>query len=112
MPGVTSYHAAAAKMNLPLVESEESLLVVSGVNRIEDIAELARCAENMVILKTYHNYDQIVEALESLPDKRTARLVSNCHQPGEAVVEDAYSKKGEKMPYLSLIIAKKEVPGE
>ena len=106
VPGVTSYHAAAARMNLPLVESEESLLVLSGVSSPEEIARIAPCAENIVILKTYRNYDKIVEALEGLPEKRTARLVSNCHQPGEVVDEDAFSKRGEKMPYLSLIISK------
>ena len=103
---MTSYHAAAARMNLPLVESEESLLVLSGVSSPEEIARIAPCAENIVILKTYRNYDKIVEALEGLPEKRTARLVSNCHQPGEVVDEDAFSKRGEKMPYLSLIISK------
>lgn len=106
IPGVTAYHAAAARLNLPLVEAKESLLVVSGVNDPDEIPELAACCDNLVIMKAYRNYDQLVDALETLPRKRPAYLVSNCCRPGERVHEDAYGVRGEKMPYLSLIIAK------
>lgn len=107
IPGITAYHAAAARLNLPLVESKESLLVVSGVSDPAQIPELAACADNLVIMKAYRNYDQILEALESLPQRRPACAVSNCCQPGEALYTDAYAQRGQKMPYLSLIIAKK-----
>jgi precorrin-2/cobalt-factor-2 C20-methyltransferase len=106
IPGITAYHAAAARMNLPLVESKESLLVLSGVSDPELIPRLAELADNLVIMKAYRNYDQIMDALESLPDGARACTVSNCCQPGEALHPDAFALRGQKMPYLSLIIAK------
>jgi precorrin-2/cobalt-factor-2 C20-methyltransferase len=106
IPGITAYHAAAARLNLPLVESKESLLVISGVSDPERIPALAESADNLVIMKTYNNSDQILDALESLPERRPAYLVSNCSQPGEELHLDAYALRGRKMPYLSLIIAK------
>jgi precorrin-2/cobalt-factor-2 C20-methyltransferase len=106
IPGITAYAAAAARLNLPLVESKESLLVVSGVSDLEDIGRLAACGDNVVIMKTYRNYDQIMDALEGLPEKRETYSVSNCGLPGERLQRDAVSLRGEPMPYLSLVIVK------
>lgn len=106
VPGITAYHAAAARLNLPLVESKESLLVVSGVSDPTEIPELAQCSDNLVILKTYRNFDQIIDQLEQLPRRRPAYLVSQCCLPGERVEKDAYALRGQKMPYLSLLLVK------
>ncbi len=106
IPGITAYHAAAARLNLPLVESKESLLVVSGVSDPQDIPRMAACGDNVVIMKTYRNYDQILDALEELPQRRETYSVSQCGLPGERLRRDAASLRGEKMPYLSLVIVK------
>jgi precorrin-2/cobalt-factor-2 C20-methyltransferase len=106
VPGITAYHAAAARLNLPLVESKESLLVVSGVSEPADIARLAACGDNVVIMKTYRNYDQIIDALEDLPERRQTYCVSQCGLPGEILCEDAASLRGRDMHYLSLVIVK------
>ncbi len=106
VPGITAYHAAAARLNLPLVESKESLLVVSGVSDPADISRLAACGDNVVIMKTYRNYDQIIDAIESLPERRRTYCVSQCGLPGERLQEDAASLRGQSMPYLSLVIVK------
>ena len=111
VPGITAYHAAAARLNLPLVESKESLLVVSGVSDPAEIPHLARCSHNLVILKTYRNYDQIIDQLEQLPRRRPAYLVSQCCLPGERIESDAYALKGQKMPYLSLLLVKSSGEG-
>lgn len=109
VPGITSYQAAASRLNLPLVEAKESLMVVSGVNDPAEIPELAACADNLVIMKTYRNYDQILDALDELPEKRRTYCVSDCCGPNEQVHHDAHALRGQKMPYLSLIIAKSTI---
>ena len=106
IPGVTAYQAAAARLNLPLVESKQSLMVVSGVSEPGDIPRLAQSADTLVIMKTYRNYDRIMDALENLPRNWRTFLVSSCGLPGERIREDAISARGQKMPYLSLVIAK------
>ena len=55
IPGVTSYQAAAARLNTPLVEGEESLMVVSGAKGGNQLRELAGKPENVVFLKAYRN---------------------------------------------------------
>lgn len=111
VPGVTAYHAAAARLNMPLVENTESLLVVSGVSDPEDIPRLASLGDNLVIMKTYRNYDRIMDALERLPSPRRSFCVQSVCMPEERVTEDAGRLRGEKMPYLSLVVVKGQREG-
>lgn len=107
VPGITAYQAAACKLSIPLVEGNESLMVVSGVSDPADIERLVDCADNLVIMKAYRNYDAIIDALENGRDKRCSYLVSRCGLPEETVHHDPASLKGSNMPYLSLVIAKR-----
>jgi len=49
VPGITSYQAAAARLNTPLVEGEESLMVVSGAKGGHRLRELCGKPENVVV---------------------------------------------------------------
>ena len=51
IPGISSFQAAAARLNTPLVEGEESLMVVSGAKGGNRLRELAGEPENVVFLK-------------------------------------------------------------
>ena len=106
VPGVTAYNAAAARLNIPLVESRQSLLLVSGVSDPKDIPRLAGCADTLVIMKAYRNFDRILDALEGLPEPRRVHAVTACGLEGERIVEDAFAMRGEKTPYLTLMIVK------
>jgi len=48
VPGITSYQAAAARLNTPLVEGEESLMIVSGAKGGNRLRELCGKPENVV----------------------------------------------------------------
>jgi precorrin-2/cobalt-factor-2 C20-methyltransferase len=112
VPGVTAYHAAAARLNKPLVESNESLVVVSGVGDPQSIRRLSDFSENIVIMKAYRQFDSIIDTVESLPNECTVSAVSQIGLPGERVTHDATALKGEKMPYLTLCIVKRKRDGE
>lgn len=111
IPGVTSYHAAAALANIPLAEGEESFHLVSGAMGGRRLREVVNSAENIVMLKTYRRFDDIYQALEDLDLIDRATWISRCGMEGETVVEDMRSLKGQKLPYLSLIIIKKRGKG-
>ena len=108
IPGVTAYNAAAARLNLPLAEGEQSLLILSGVCDPQDITRLASLTDNLVVLKAYHNYDRIVDAIEAANEHPRTYLVSRCGLPEEVITPDAGSRRGSKPHYLSLIIAKRD----
>ena len=106
VPGITAYQAAAARLNLPLVEGKESLMVVSGINDASEISRLASCGDTVVIMKAYRNYDKLLEAIEGLPEEHRVCTVSACGLTQERVEPDAFKLRGKKMPYLSLLIVK------
>ncbi len=107
VPGITAYHAAAARLNLPLVESKESLLVVSGVGEAGEISRLAEFGDNLVIMKAYRNFDRIMETLQDLPRPRRVAAASLVGLPGERLEPDARRLEGGKVPYLTLLLVKK-----
>jgi precorrin-2/cobalt-factor-2 C20-methyltransferase len=107
VPGITSYHAAAALSNTPLTEGEESFHLISGANGGRNLRKIMQSAENVVVLKTYKYFDDIFETLEDLDLVDHSVLVSRIGLEGEAVVEDLRSIRQDDMPYLSLVIVKK-----
>ncbi len=112
VPGITAYHAAAARLNLPLVESSESLVVVSGVEDPEAIRRLSQFSDNIVIMKAYRGFDDIIDTVQSLDRPHTVSAVSSIGLPEERVTLDAGALKGEPMPYLTLCIVKRAKDGE
>ncbi|MBU2550893.1 MAG: precorrin-2 C(20)-methyltransferase [Proteobacteria bacterium] len=107
IPGITSFQAAAARTQTILAESGENIVVTSGVGRNETLKTILQKVDNAVILKTYRDFDRICDTLEELDLARGAVLVSRCGQEGERIEHDVMGLRGEKMPYLSLLIVKR-----
>ena len=106
VPGITSYQAAAASLNMPLVQGEESLMVVSGATGGNRLRELAGKPENVVFLKAYRHVQDIKAAIDELGTYPSSIGVKNCSHPNEEIIPDI-EELGEKIPdYWTLIIAK------
>jgi precorrin-2/cobalt-factor-2 C20-methyltransferase len=106
VPGITSYQAAAASLNTPLVQGEESLMVVSGATGGNRIRELAGKPENVVFLKAYRHVQDIKAAIDELGTYPSSVGVKNCSHPTEEIIPDI-EELGERKPdYWTLIIAK------
>jgi precorrin-2/cobalt-factor-2 C20-methyltransferase len=108
VPGVTSYHAAAAASNIPLTKGEESFHLISGAMGGSQLRKIIETSDNVVMLKTYRHFDNIYQTLEELGLLDQAVCISRCGLDGETVVENIRSLRGKKMPYLSLIIIKRK----
>ncbi len=108
IPGITSYQAAAARINLPLVEGEQSLLVVSGAEGGNNLRQVCDCAENVVIMKAYRNTGDIVAALGEAGMLDTSVAVSNLGMEDEKIIKDVSSLSKSKPGYWTLVIAKKK----
>ena len=108
IPGITAYHAAAARLNLPLVEDRQSFAVISGVGDTDEISRLAASHDTVVILKAYKSYDAILDAISPTHNGRRAYTVCSCGLDGEVLAADAESLRGSEVPYLSLMIVKSE----
>jgi len=106
VPGITSYQASAARLNTPLVEGEESLLVVSGAEGGDQLRRLAGKPENVVFLKAYRNVIDIKAAIDEIGDYPSCVAVKSCGQPDEEIVRDLEELSRWEPDYWTLIIAK------
>jgi len=107
VPGITSYHAAAAASGVILAEAEETLAVVSGAKGGQSLRQAAQVADSVVVLKAYKQFDDIQDGLAELGMLEHSVLVSNCGQEGERIALDC-STNGEGPQYFSLILARKK----
>lgn len=111
IPGITSYHAAAALIHTPVSEGEESFLVVSGSLGAAKLREVIDTTDNIILLKTYRHLDSILATLDEMGLTDQAVCISRCGLEGETVVHDVRRLKGQSIPYLSMIIIKKKAQG-
>jgi len=108
IPGITSYQAAAARLNTPLVEGEESLLVTSGVKGGDRLRQFSCKPENVVFLKAYRNVRDIISAVDETDLFQDCVGISKCGLPGEEIVADLKEFANKLPNYWTLIIAKQK----
>ena len=108
VPGITSYQAAAARLNVPLVEGEESLLIVSGATGGDRLRHLGVKPENVVFLKAYRNVPDILHSICQADSGYRCMGVSKCGQRDEKIMLDTKELESRPPDYWTLIIAKKK----
>ncbi|WP_462268903.1 precorrin-2 C(20)-methyltransferase [Desulfobacter sp.] len=111
IPGITSYQAAAARINTPLVEGEESLTLVSGVTGGDKFREISDHADNVVFLKAYKNAGDIVTALDEAGMAEKSVGIVKCGLDGEQIVRNVRVFQEKTSEYWTLIISKKSGQG-
>lgn len=110
IPGITSFQAAAARVNTPLVEGEETLVIASGAYGGEHVRKAAAAADNMVLLKAYKHVDDIAAALKESGLAANSCAVKRCTREGEEVIRNVEDLRDVHPDYWTLVMAKKEGP--
>lgn len=100
--GVTSFCAAAARMNVPLTEWDEPLHVIPAAHRAEVSRELAG---TYVLMKSGSRMKEIKELLTT--GEREVFCVENCGMENERVYQGAENIP-EDAGYFSTVIAKEK----
>lgn len=108
IPGITSYQAAAAALNTPLTEGEESLLVVSGAKGGDRLRQFSTKPETIVFLKAYRNVQDIALALDEAGLLSESVAVSSCGLPEEAITRDIRELSNRPPEYWTLIFTKQK----
>jgi precorrin-2/cobalt-factor-2 C20-methyltransferase len=108
VPGITSFQAAAACATVPLAEGEEAMTILSAAKGGNRLKEMVEVAENVVLMKTYKRFPQILTQIREEGLENNCCFVSRCGLDGE-IVERDFEKfsKIEQPHYLSLMIIKK-----
>lgn len=110
IPGITSYQAAAAATNTPLVEGEENLLLLSGVKGGNGIRKSALQADTVVFLKAYKKCAHIVHSLQECGRLSSSVGVVRCSFPDQEVVRDLTQLADKDPKYWTLILSRKKDP--
>lgn len=106
VPGITSFHAASARLNRILVEGEESLLVTSGAYGGEQIRKNLG-VENVAIVKAYKNIKDLNQSLKDAGLYEKSVAVSKCGRAHETIIKDIGDLETRDPDYWTLILASK-----
>lgn len=108
IPGITSFQAAASSCNLPLVEGEESMAIVSGAQGVTHLERTIDSCDTVVLLKVYRQMPEIIKTLEERSLHNSICYVSKCGFCDQEIITDLNDLKDRKSHYLSLMIVKKK----
>ncbi|MBS3964810.1 MAG: precorrin-2 C(20)-methyltransferase [Methylomonas sp.] len=106
VPGVSSFHAAAARCREPLADTDDTIAIIPAGYGVGSIEHMLNDFDTLVLLKVKPMLDDIIDLLERRGLLDHARFVEKAGAPEERTVEDVGSLKGQKVNYLSLIIVK------
>lgn len=98
--GVTSFCAAAALSEQPLVEAEQPLVIIPG--SYPDMPAQLEAAGTKVIMKTGKSLEALKKRLRETGQYERAVLVERCGMRGQRFYRSLDEVEGE--PYLSLVI--------
>ncbi|MEN3186885.1 MAG: precorrin-2 C(20)-methyltransferase [Atribacterota bacterium] len=102
IPGVSSFQAAAARLQLPLAQGKEHVAILSGENFAEDVLDFF---ESVVVFKANRKYSLICEVLQR--KGFSGGLVSRLGWKEEVVSTDLECFQNQELDYFSILLARK-----
>jgi len=107
IPGVNSFAAIAAKVGVPIVEGDDVLSIIPATAPKEKIDRALDSADSVVLMKVYHNFDEIADILEQKGLADNSIMVSRCGLPDEEIITSVKERKNKPLNYLSTILARR-----
>lgn len=107
IPGVPAFCAIGSKLGYPLVEGNDIISVIPATADKETIDKALAVSNNVVMMKVYKNYPEVVDALAENDMVDNAVLVSRCGLPDEEIINDLQAQKDKKLNYLSTILTRR-----
>ncbi len=104
--GVSSFNAAAARLQFPLAEVDDKMAVIPANYGIETIDQLLNDFDTLVLMKVKPLLDDIITLLEQRGLVQHAAFIEKAGSLEERVVRDVSTLKGQTVNYLSLMLVK------
>ena len=108
IPGVTAFCAIGSKLGYPLVEGNDILSIIPATADKEKIDKVMAVTDNVVMMKVYKNFPEIVDTLVENKMSDKAVMISRCGLPEEEIITDLQQEKNKKVNYLSTILARRK----
>ena len=108
IPGVTSYSAAAALANLPLLQNDEKMAVIQVKSEIDSFRDILRTFESVVFLGVADRLEELIDILDEEDLLAHSFFAAKAGLPDQFTTFDLKSLQGQKKRYRSLIIVKRK----
>lgn len=108
VPGVPSFCDAAARIKEPLCIGDEVLTIVPALNNTDRTGELLGSDDNLVLMKVYKYYDELLDALGENGRLESSSLAGKAGMADEVLIKNLSGTTKESINYLSTIISKKK----
>lgn len=106
VPGISSINAAAAEATLPLVEGDETMVVIPATAGIEQIKTALKTYDTVVLLKVKPIFSAILELLRATGREKSTVFIERVGSPRQKVLTDFSQIEAHSPDYLSLLIIK------
>lgn len=104
VPGISSVHAAASELQMPLTMLKESFAVISGRHSDQQLRDALQQHDSVVIMKAGRSRQRILNALTETNRMQDARYLEYISRVNQRIVEDVSTLAGEAGPYFSLFV--------
>lgn len=104
LPGVSSFNAAAARVAMPLADTDETVAIIPASYGIGMIERLLDDFDTLILLKVKPLLDDIIDLLQRRELLAQAAFVEKAGTPEERVERNIESLRGAKVNYLSLLL--------
>lgn len=107
IPGITSFQAAAAHTNLPLVENGEVLTIIPAWTEESARHPAMESADTIVLLKMYRHREKILKSLEEQGITSNILYASRVGLEGEIITDNFREIADCPEEYLSMMVVKR-----
>ncbi|VAW55232.1 Cobalt-precorrin-2 C(20)-methyltransferase [hydrothermal vent metagenome] len=104
--GVSSFNAAAAKVQLPLAEVDDTMAIIPAGYGLATISKMLDEFDTLILLKVKPLLDDIINLLSERNLLSHSRFIEKAGAPDEKIVNDVASLQGQTVNYLSLLLVK------
>ncbi|OEF97995.1 precorrin-2 C(20)-methyltransferase [Desulfuribacillus alkaliarsenatis] len=108
VPGISSINLMAATYQVPLAESEESVVIIPALKDKESLEQTINQFDNVVLLKAGNQIQKLSDILAELGQEKDFYYASRCGFADSYYTEDITELLDRKLDYLSTIIIKKK----
>lgn len=106
VPGVSAYHAAAARTVMPLAAADDRVAILPATYGVHEVEAMLDRFDTVVLLKPKPVMDPLVDLLEKRGLLAHAVFVSKVGTAEEEVERDLRKLRGRKVEYLSLVLVR------
>jgi precorrin-2 C20-methyltransferase (EC 2.1.1.130)/cobalt-factor II C20-methyltransferase (EC 2.1.1.151) len=106
LAGVPSHHAAAAALNFPLTDTDDTLALVPASYGIDWLDRVLGDFDTLVLLKVKPLLDELIDWLEGRGLLDHALFMEKAGTPEERIERQVSRLRGQKVNYLSLLLVR------